>query len=65
MIQDQDWGSDGPISLPQALENTAALKVDMEGFVFTPYGLRVNVSVVDREEILGSGYRPPLRGGDV
>ncbi len=56
------WGSDGQVSLPQALESTEMNMVDMEGFCFTPYGIRVNISEADREELLRSGYGPMIRG---
>lgn len=56
------WGTDGRVSLPQSIQNESALKVDMEGFCFTPYGLRVNISEAGREELLRSGYGPMLRG---
>lgn len=61
--QDSVWGSDGVISLPQPLETTDTDMVDMEGFCFTPLGLRVNVSNADRERIITSGYSPESRHG--
>jgi hypothetical protein len=35
---------------------------DMEGFCFTPDGLRVNISHADREDILSRGYGPQFGG---
>lgn len=61
MALDQStWGTDGVVSLPQPLETTDTAMVDMEGFCFTPLGLRVNISKVDHEALLGTGYNPAL-----
>lgn len=54
------WGTDGVVSLPQPMPTTDTAMVDMEGFCFTPNGLRVNISRVDHEELLGQGYSPAL-----
>lgn len=54
------WGTDGVVSLPQPLVTTDTDLADMEGFCFTPLGLRVNLSLTDHEELLGSGYGPML-----
>jgi hypothetical protein len=56
------WGSDGVISMPQALDTTDTAMADMEGFCFTPDGLRVNISHADREDILSRGYGPQFGG---
>ncbi len=56
---DSVWGTNGVPSLPQAIDNDQVRRVDMQGFCFTPYGLRVNLSEVDREELFLSAYRPP------
>lgn len=56
------WGSDGVISMPQALDTTDTAMADMEGFCFTPDGIRVNVSHADREELLAQGYGPQFGG---
>jgi len=63
MDQLSTWGTDGQVSLPQPLETTDTDMADMEGFCFTPLGLRVNLSAVDREELLGSGYGVRPGGG--
>lgn len=52
------WGADAPISLPKPLESTEVEMVDFEGFCFTPDGIRVNLTEVDREVMLGSGFGP-------
>lgn len=52
------WGSDAPVSLPQALDSTDVQMADMEGFCFTPDGLRVNISVAEREDIIAQSHRP-------
>lgn len=57
-MREQIWGSDTFISLPQPLEDTNVEMIDMQGFCFTPQGLRVNASNVDRDELLMSGYGP-------
>lgn len=56
--QELVWGTDGVPSMPKALDVPGATMIDMEGFVFTPFGLRVNMTDVDREELLRSGYGP-------
>lgn len=52
------WGTDGVISMPEPLESTEVEVVDMEGFCFTPDGLKINVSKAEREDILAHGYGP-------
>lgn len=52
------WGSDGVVSLPQALETTDTEMVDFGGFCFTPDGIRINVSRAEREDIIAQGYGP-------
>lgn len=52
------WGSDGQISLPQPMENSDVEMADFEGFCFTPDGIRINLTSVDRETILADGYAP-------
>lgn len=59
MTQNVSWGSDEPISLPKPLEDPDVLMVDMQGFCFTPDGIRVNLTEVDREAIVTQGYGPP------
>lgn len=56
------WGTDGVVSMPKALESTDAEMVDMEGFCFTPDGIRINISHAEREDTIASAYRP-ARGG--
>ena len=52
------WGTDGVVSLPEALPTTDTAIADMEGFCFTPDGIRVNISRTEREELLASAFRP-------
>lgn len=56
------WGTDGPISLPIAKEVTGVdnpEEVDLGGgFVFTPMGLRHNLTEADREALYRSPYSP-------
>lgn len=59
------WGTDGIVSLPKALETPHANMIDMSGFVMTPTGLRLNITDVDREELLRSGYGPRKSDGPV
>ncbi len=58
------WGASAPFSLPKPREDGDMVEVDMEGFVFTPTGLRVNMTQVDRDEIVAASYRPQRRVGD-
>ena len=55
------WGASAPVSLPKPREDDTEL-VDMDGFVFTPQGLRVDMTSVDRDEIIASAYHPPYGG---
>lgn len=57
------WGTDGVLSMPEAMESSDTAMVDMEGFCFTPLGLRVNITAAEREEIIASGYGPGERRG--
>ncbi len=63
MAANTSWGTDGVISMPQSLETTDTAMVDMEGFCFTPDGIRVNMSVADREDLLMNAYRPEVSRG--
>lgn len=56
------WGTDGVISMPQPLDTTDTAMVDMEGFCFTPDGLRVNVSRAEREDVIASAFKPERSG---
>jgi len=58
MVEKFLWGTDGIVSLPKPLDSTNIEMVDMEGFCFTPYGIAVNMTVTDHEELLSSGYGP-------
>jgi hypothetical protein len=60
---DSPWGTDGVISLPQALPTTDTAIVDFEGFCFTPDGIRINLTQADREGLLLSAYRPEVGNG--
>lgn len=57
------WGTDGVVSLPAARDPNTEM-VDMEGFCFTPQGLRVNMTEIDREEFVFSGYSPVRETGE-
>lgn len=61
-MADATWGTDVPISMPMPVETDVEL-VDMEGFCFTPQGIRVNLTAADREDLLGSGYGPVMGDG--
>lgn len=52
------WGADVPISMPEPPPDDGAVSVPMSGFVFTPAGLRHDLTEVDREELLSRGYGP-------
>jgi hypothetical protein len=52
------WGTDGVVSMPQPVTTTDTESVDMEGFVFTPDGLKINISRSEREDIIASAFRP-------
>jgi hypothetical protein len=55
------WGTDGVVSLPQPLETTDTALIDMQGFAFTPDGIRVNISRAEREDLIRSAFRPTRR----
>lgn len=63
MNEKEIWGTDGVVSMPVPMETTDTEMVDMQGFCFTPQGLRINLSVVEREELLQTGYGPSRRPG--
>lgn len=52
------WGSDAPISMPAALDSTDTAIAHMEGFCFTPDGIRIDISAAEREGVLMQGYGP-------
>jgi len=52
------WGSDSPVSMPQALDTTETAIAHMEGFCFTPDGIRLDISSAEREGVLMQGYGP-------
>lgn len=56
------WGADAPVSLPQPLETADTEMADFDGFCFTPLGMRVNLTAVDREALIGDGYGPTAGG---
>lgn len=58
MTEKITWGTDGKISLPKPLETTYVEMVDMEGFCFTPDGLRANFTVSERDDLITQGYGP-------
>lgn len=58
MTRNIRWGSSAPISMPQALPTTDTAMADMEGFCFTPDGLRINISISEREDIIAQGFGP-------
>ena len=55
------WGADGPISLPLPKEDASpdAWEVPVGGgFVFTPGGLRHDLTETDREALYRAPYSP-------
>lgn len=62
MSRPEIWGSDGPVSLPQPLPTTDTDMAEMDGFCFTPDGLRPRLSLADREELLANAFRPEPKG---
>lgn len=61
---DTPWGTDGVVSLPQALPSTDTALVDFEGFCFTPDGIRINLTRAEREDLLLSAFRPEVLRGE-
>lgn len=57
-MTDPAWGTNGPMSLPKALDSTDVSMVDFEGFCFTPDGLRLNLSKAEREDLLANTFKP-------
>lgn len=58
--QVETWGTDGVLSIPQPLESTEVEMIDFDGFCFTPFGIRVNMTRADQEQFLRQGYGPIL-----
>ena len=58
------WGTDGVVSMPKALDTTDLEMADMQGFCFTPDGLRINVSRAEREDLIASAFSPAGGGLD-
>lgn len=52
------WGADDAVSMPQPLRTTDTSMADMEGFCFTPDGIRINLSAAEREGVIAQGYGP-------
>ena len=63
MVTENQWGTDGVVSLPQSLPSTDVAMVDFEGFCFTPDGLRINLTSADRESLLLNAFRPGVSHG--
>ena len=59
---DPIWGTDGAVSMPKPYDPDTA-KVSMGGFVFTPQGIRVDVTDAEHQEVLASAYSPEAAGG--
>lgn len=57
---DAPWGCDVPISMPEPLEepNTERVSLGGSGMIFTPMGLRFDMSEEDREAWFSAPYRP-------
>lgn len=58
------WGCDVAVSMPQPLDTSdvEGAQVDFGGFGFTGNGLVHNLSAVDREALIASGFAPPVVG---
>lgn len=52
------WGSDVPVSMPQALPSGVPGLVDMGGFTMTEFGLFPNLSAADHERLSRPTYAP-------
>lgn len=55
------WGCDVPISMPEPVD-PADVVVDMGSHVFTPQGLKINVTSSVLAEIFAPTYAPPEQG---
>lgn len=54
------WGTDGPISLPNPKEDIDANAADVGGgFIFTPSGMRYDLTKIDRDALYSAPYAPP------
>lgn len=56
------WGTDGVPSFPVAKKDNSARQIDMQGFCFTPDGIRIDITEIEREEFLSQGWGPVPRG---
>lgn len=52
------WGSDGPISLPEPNNRPVVLDLDNSGFGMTTYGLVINFTSAQKEDILSGFFGP-------
>ena len=57
MSRSVPWGTDGVVSMPATVDPDVEY-VDFDGFCFTPDGIRVNLPLAEREEIIAQGYGP-------
>ncbi len=53
------WGADTAISMPQPDGRDPGQRVEFGGLAFTPLGIVHDLTDVDLEELLASGYGPP------
>jgi hypothetical protein len=53
------WGADTAISMPLTIDADPGQKVEFGGLAFLASGLVHDLTEVDREELLGTGYGPP------
>lgn len=67
MAKPISWGADGAVSLPQAKEHRPeddpVEKAVGGGWVFTPMGLRHDITEADREAIYTAPYSPEEHRG--
>lgn len=61
MGNDYAWGSDVPVSMPEPIEPSDIL-LDFGTHVFTPDGMKLNMSAAVRAEVMASAYRPIDKG---
>lgn len=53
------WGADTAISMPQTISPDPGQRVEFGGLSFVATGLVHDLTEVDREELLDTGYGPP------
>ena len=63
-MSENSWGSDVPVSMPQPIDPSDIL-IDFGSHVFTPDGMKVNMSRAVRAEIAANAYEPIDKGDSV